>query len=155
MKFLAYLLPLLLLCGGCATGSPGDSLQAWILREATHGPYPRTLTRCESLGQGHTHAFTLALDAPARASLDCGQGLVLKVLGPGYTDGRAWLILADADGDGILDLHFSARLLPEDQPYTAFFLYRPDAWERYLLPGAQIAPAAPFAAAAPSPSKEP
>lgn len=138
---LLSLCPLLLLAAGCQSLlAPRETLGEWCRREAAQGPYPREVCHRERTASGNDYHFRLRVDAPAALQLDCGGGLVLKVADPQYAGGWAHVALADCDGDGWDDLHFTATLLPEQAPLEAFFLYRRNGWEHYLLPAPQNIP---------------
>lgn len=133
-RALLILCPLLLLASGCQSLlAPRERLGDWCRREAAQGPYPREVCHRERTISGNDYAFRVRVESPDRLQLDCGAGLVLKVGSPQYAGGWADVALADCDGDGWDDLHFTATLLPEQAPLEAFFLYRRNGWEQYLL----------------------
>ncbi len=102
-----------------------------VQREAV---FPVSITRQQPIGHGKTIPITLAFYDAQHAELDCGNNLTLKIYDPSYKDGKAQFFFEDADGDGITDLRFAATLLPEHTPLNVIFLYRPDGWEKFVLP---------------------
>lgn len=136
MRLIALLFLTLTLLSGCQTllrRTP--SFRQWAensLQQTTH--FPTRYTRDIALSPKVTHPFTLLLNNPESAWIDCGEGLILKLKDPTYANQWAELTLVDADNDGIKDLHFTAQTIDTPVPLKAIFLYTDGTWEHYLLP---------------------
>lgn len=137
MKLTAYpLFAALLFATGCITSSnqPRFAVQRWARDVHARGVYPAVDMRLEPIGPRETLAVRATFPDADHGTLDFGDGLILNVLSPENEGRWAQVVLEDADQDGVRDVRFSAVLLPGRQPVTAFFLRRPGAWERYLMP---------------------
>lgn len=137
MKLHLYpLLAVLLAATGCASASNQMrfAVQRWARSVHARNLYPAVDMRLEPIGPRETLAIRATFPDADHGTLDFGDGLILNVLSPENEGRWAQVALEDADQDGVRDVRFSAVLLPERQPVTAFFLRRKGAWEKYLVP---------------------
>lgn len=136
MRLIALLFLTLTLLSGCQTLLRRTlSFRQWAensLQQTTH--FPTRYTRDIALSPKVTHPFTLLLNNPDSAWIDCGDGLILKLKDASYQKHWAELTLADTDDDGIKDLIFTAQTEASPVPLKAIFLYNHGTWEHYLLP---------------------
>lgn len=111
------------------------SFRAWAERHlASETAYPARYQQAIRLSPQVSHPFTLILNSPTSAWIDCGNGVILRLKEEIYQDTWAQLTLADVDQDGIDDLIFTAQSHDTPDPLKAIFLYHAGKWEPYLLP---------------------
>lgn len=121
---------------GCRTMiSTSDDLDTWLQSfEPEMTVYPQNATKTLKLAPHIKQRISLFASDSSHVSIDFGQGLILKVKDPQYENGWASVQLVDIDADGIKDLDFSARFSNPSTLLKAVFIFRPNEWERYLLP---------------------